>query len=116
MRIRIILALFLFSSIQLSAQQVLTIGDPVPDSRFTTVLNHSSQTAKLSDFKGRLVILDFWSTRCGSCLHAFPKMDSLQKAFCNNLKVLLVNNRSTGDDFAMVQAFFKKWQQRNPEG
>lgn len=111
MRIRITL-LLLLSCYIVSAQEALSIGDPVPEVRFASVLNHSSKTAKLSDFKNRLVILDFWSTRCGSCLHAFPKMDSLQKAFGKELKVLLVNNKSTGDDLSRVQEFFKKWQAR----
>ncbi|HWI93116.1 MAG TPA: TlpA disulfide reductase family protein [Flavisolibacter sp.] len=112
MRIRITLVLLPLSCIHIIAQQPLSIGEPVPDIHFATVLNHTSPKASLADFKGRLIILDFWATWCGSCIHALPKMDALQKQFSKDLKVLLVSNKNTGDDLAKVQAFQKKWQQR----
>jgi len=96
----------------LFAQQSLSVGDSVPDLLLQSVLNESSKTARLSDFKDKLVILDFWATWCTSCLHGFPKVDSLQAAFGDRLKIVLVNSRSTGDNVSKVQAFFKKWEDR----
>ena len=110
-RIRITLVLLISSCIHGLAQQPLSIGDRVPDIHFATVLNHTSSKASLSDFKGRLIILDFWATWCGSCIHALPKLDSLQKSFGRNLKLLLVNNKSTGDNLAKVQALFKRMKE-----
>jgi len=69
----------------------LTIGDQVPDLQFQNVLNYKSKKAKLSDFKGKLVILDMWSTWCTACIASFPKMDALQKKFGDKLQILLVN-------------------------
>src|SRR5258705_5959636 len=57
----------------------LTIGDKVPDIVFENVLNYKNKKAKLSDFKGKLVILDIWSVGCISCIESFPKLEALQK-------------------------------------
>ena len=69
----------------------LTIGDKVPDIVFENVLNYKSKQARLSDFKGKLVILDMWSVYCTSCIAAFPKMEALQKEFGDKIQILLVN-------------------------
>ncbi|HEX5153616.1 MAG TPA: redoxin domain-containing protein [Parafilimonas sp.] len=82
----------------LKAVKPLTVGDTVPDFTFKQVLNYPSSTAKLSDFKGKLVILDMWSTYCGSCIDAFPKMQALQDKFKNRIQVLLVNPYPAADD------------------
>src|SRR5690606_28167319 len=91
----------------------LNIGDTVPDISFT-VCNFNMPTAKLSDFAGRLVILDFWATWCGSCIKMFPKVDSLQKKFINKVVFILVNSsRSTQDSGRQLHTFFERWQNAN---
>ena len=97
------------------AQKPLSVGDTVPDIVFENVLHHSAPTARLSDFKGKLVILDFWATWSTSCLHAFPKMDSLQAVFGEEVKILLVNQKNTRDDLSKVQSFFAKYKARTGE-
>jgi thiol-disulfide isomerase/thioredoxin len=69
----------------------LLVGDQVPDLVFGNVLNYKNQKARLSDFRGKLVILDMWSVFCTSCIAGFPKMDSLQKEFGDKIQILLVN-------------------------
>jgi len=89
--------------------KALSIGDAVPDITITDVYNYPSSTIHLSDMKGKLVILDFWATWCGSCIHAFPKMDSLQKKFSNNLQIILINNNGgNGNNEEKVKDFFRK--------
>ncbi len=107
-----ILAVYLCLSGAAVAQNLkipLKIGDKVPDVEFN-LLNASTASSKLSDYRGKLVLLDFWATWCGSCLQTFPKMDSLQKEFKNNLQVIFINSMSTGDDKRKVELFLKKWQ------
>jgi thiol-disulfide isomerase/thioredoxin len=109
-------AAVLFLSINtLHAQQPalkpLSIGDTVPNITLTNVYNYPSSTIRLSDLKGKLVILDFWSTWCGSCIAAFPEMEKLQKEFSNQFQVVLVNV-FPHDNAKKVQALFKKQKER----
>lgn len=78
----------------------LTIGDTVPNLVLKNTINHFDSTIQLSQYKGKLIILDFWSSWCGACIKLFPYMDSLQKAFKDDIQILLVNSRSkaSGDD------------------
>ncbi len=96
-----------------TGQQVtpLHIGDTVPDITLTNVYNYPSSTIRLSDLKGKLVILDFWSTWCGSCIEAMPESEKLQKEFGDKIQIILVNV-FPHDDVKKVAAFFAKRKQR----
>ncbi len=37
--------------------------------------------SKLSDLKGKVVVLDFWATWCGPCVGSFPNVKELQKHY-----------------------------------
>lgn len=86
------------------ALRPLTVGDTVPDIVFNNIINYKNTTAKLSDFKGKLVILDFWASWCGGCLEMFPKMDSLQNTFKKHLQFILVNPKKSRDDLHKIIA------------
>lgn len=81
--------------LQLTAQEntikPLSIGDTVPDIAFNHLVNTPVKTAKLSNFKGKYLILDLWSNSCRSCIEAFPKMQELQHQFGKTLQIILAN-------------------------
>ncbi|WP_184549780.1 TlpA family protein disulfide reductase [Mucilaginibacter sp. FT3.2] len=79
----------------------LKVGDTVPDVVLENVLNNNGQRLKLSDFKGKLLIIDFWATSCGGCIQAMPRLDSLVDAFGGKLVVLPV----TAENGARIAAF-----------
>jgi thiol-disulfide isomerase/thioredoxin len=97
-----------------STIEPLSVGDKVPDIEFT-MLNYPTAKARLYDFRGKLVILDFWATWCTSCIVNFSKMDSLQKKFGDQLQVILVNTKNTGDDPKKIEGFFKKWKTKQSD-
>jgi peroxiredoxin len=41
----------------------------------------SGETVKLSDFKGKIVLLDFWATWCAPCRREVPGLNRLQRQF-----------------------------------
>jgi thiol-disulfide isomerase/thioredoxin len=92
----------LLSSAQPPKTRFLTIGDKVPDMVFEHVINYQKDEIKLSDFKGKLVILDFWASWCGSCIQGFPKLDSLQNKFGNKIRILLINPKKSRDDLTKI--------------
>lgn len=52
-------------------------GEPAPDFTATTIDN---KQIKLSDYKGKVVLLDFWATWCGPCLMELPNVKKLYDA------------------------------------
>jgi thiol-disulfide isomerase/thioredoxin len=72
--------------------KTLQIGDTVPDVMINQILHYKTPTAKLSDFKGKLLILDFWATWCQPCVYMIPRMDSLQKRFEGKVQFLAVSS------------------------
>lgn len=83
----------------------LKVGDLVPDYTFQHLINYQGKSAQFSDFKGKLMILDFWSTHCGACIAAWPKMIELQKSFEGKLQILLVNST---ENEQVVRTFIEK--------
>jgi len=83
----------------------LKVGDIVPDIEFSTV---DGNRIRLSDYRGKLVILDFWATWCAACIKNFGTLNTLQKDFDGKIQILLVNSRNTGDTKSKVKAFFEK--------
>lgn len=75
---------------QRSKPKPLQIGDQMPDVLLEEIINYKMPQAKFSDFKGKLVILDFWATTCAGCITLLPTLDSLQKLFGDRLVILPV--------------------------
>lgn len=46
------------------------------------------KTVKLSDYKGKVVIIDFWATWCPPCRKGIPDLISIQKDFKDDLVII----------------------------
>ena len=53
------------------------------------VVDANGQTVKLSDFKGKVVFIDFWATWCKPCLRMVPAHQKLQNQFKSDNVVFL---------------------------
>jgi thiol-disulfide isomerase/thioredoxin len=86
-----ILCLFFTARAQEKTTQAsLRIGDHLAGMTINHILNAPETTIDLSRYKGRVLILDFWATNCGSCVAALPRLDSLQQQFAGELQILAV--------------------------
>lgn len=72
---------------ELSDEQ-LKIGEIVWNSTF---IDLDGNEVSVQDYKGKVVLIDFWETWCGPCLQVFPAMDSLRKNYPDDFVVLAVN-------------------------
>lgn len=79
-------------------------GQAVPDVSISNIINYKSSTARLSDFKGKLLILDFWATWCKGCLQSIPESAALQKQFGDQLQILYVTSQNS----AAVEGFLTR--------
>ncbi|HSR52641.1 MAG TPA: TlpA disulfide reductase family protein [Acidobacteriota bacterium] len=60
----------------------------------------------LSDFRGKIVLVDVWATWCGPCIAAIPKLISLQDQFEGDLVVLGLNVDEGG--WPVLEAFLAR--------
>lgn len=54
------------------------VGKPAPDFQLTTM---DGKNARLADFRGKAVLLNFWATYCGPCRIEMPWFVDLQKKY-----------------------------------
>ena len=65
--------------LQSSKYEPLTVGKVAPD--FSLPALDETKTVRLSDFRGKVVFLNFWATWCKPCKEEMPSMEVLYKNF-----------------------------------
>lgn len=98
-----VMALVTHGYAQNKTNQGLQIGDTVPNVFFGECLQGNFAAKSLADFKGRLTILDFWSTGCLGCILGMPHMDSLQQTFGDQIQTIIICENDRQD----VERLFK---------
>jgi len=99
----------------LSNLVALKPGDKVPDAVWNQSLelhyfNGQKKTIKFADLKGKLILLDFWSTGCPSCIEGIPKMEWIQQRFPANIQVIMVNSKRNKDTAKRIKTRFEKFK------
>ncbi|AZR78424.1 redoxin domain-containing protein [Bacillus thuringiensis] len=73
---------------EIIARNGIEIGKSAPDFELTKL---DGTNVKLSDLKGKKVILNFWATWCGPCQQEMPDMEAFYKEHKENVEILAVN-------------------------
>ena len=72
----------------------------------------NQKNVNLDDFKGKLIILNFWATWCAPCREEMPSLDDLQiNTKLNNLKIFPINIGQ--EDISKSKIFFKELNIKN---
>ena len=72
----------------------------------------NEKNVNLDDFKGKLVILNFWATWCAPCKEEMPSLDNLQSnTKLNNLKIFPINIGA--EDISKSESFFRELNIKN---
>lgn len=72
----------------------MKIGAKMPDIEIGKIYNDpvfpDGKIVRISDYKGKLLLLDTWGILCGACIAQFPKLQKLQAKFGESIKILPV--------------------------
>ena len=94
MRILIIFIILISNSVanEITNIKNLVINKELKKYEDLTFFNSKKEQINLNDFKGKLILLNFWATWCAPCKEEMPSLDLLnKKANLNNLKIFPIN-------------------------
>lgn len=94
-----------FMSMLSPSDQYKLVGKPAP--AFESKDFHG-KSVKLSDFKGKVIVLDFWATWCGPCVQALPHVQETWEKMKDESVVILGVNRDAVGSESRVKDFLEK--------
>lgn len=85
----------------------LKIGQQAPEFELKML---NGQTVKLSDYRGKTIMLNFWATWCPPCREEMPHMQQFYSEYEKDGVVILgVNATSTEISVPVVDSWLKEW-------
>tara|TARA_Y100001970_G_scaffold281512_1_gene392444 strand:- start:2128 stop:2637 length:510 start_codon:yes stop_codon:yes gene_type:complete len=114
MRLLIIFIFFISNSFADETLNInnLLINKELKKYKDITFLDVNNQVVNLKDYKGNLVLLNFWATWCAPCKEEMPSLDLLQvNEDLDNLKIFPINVGQ--DNLEKSLSFFKNLKIKN---
>jgi len=73
-----------------------------------TLKSQRGENIKLSELRGKFVLLSFWSSQCGTCIKQFSNLNKFHAQFsAKGLSILAIN---VGDNFQKITQIRKKFK------
>jgi thiol-disulfide isomerase/thioredoxin len=85
--------------------------DAKPANLDFTIQDLEGKSVKLSDYKGKVILLNFWATWCGPCKAEIPGFVELQDRYRNDL---IVVGYSVDDEAPKARAFATEYKMNYP--
>jgi thiol-disulfide isomerase/thioredoxin len=83
------------------SMKLLPVGELAPDWQLSDA---QGKTHSLSEYRGKVVVMDFWATWCGPCSEVMPRMQKLHEKYKDNGVVVFgVNAWEQSDPVAFVK-------------
>src|SRR4051795_12137982 len=86
-------------------ERIVVAGDDAPG---FTVKTDSGQTVSLPNFKGKVLVLNFWASWCPPCVQETPSLSAFAAAYANRGVVVL--GISVDKDEKAYRAFLQKFR------
>jgi thiol-disulfide isomerase/thioredoxin len=77
-------------------------GQPAPPWQVSGWTDGKSRT--LADYRGKVVLLDFWGIWCGPCVRALPSLEALKRKY-ESTGVVFLSVHTPGEDVVQVRKF-----------
>lgn len=109
----LILTLLILSSTVYAQQQKIervSYGTDVSAFPLMNMINTTEKNKLIGDYKGKVLILDYWFTGCAPCIASWPKLMKLQKKYKNKLEIVLVNHI---DKVERIKNFISDWEKKS---
>ncbi len=98
----------------LLADNFILLDQPVPAPQGAVVTDAFGGQVGLADFRGQVVLVNFWATWCAPCVREMPSLDRLQaKLGPEGLLVMAVSQDRKG--LAAAEPFFREQNLNNLE-
>jgi thiol-disulfide isomerase/thioredoxin len=87
------------------------VGKPCPNVVLRNIKYFKRKSATIGDFRGKWLVLDFWSQGCGACVASFPHYSKLAAEFGDKVQFMMVgNNDRKNKRIQYLYAQFKEKQ------
>lgn len=93
-------------SLVLNPPKVIKVGQPMYD---TLLKDIEGNAYHLADFKGKYILLDFWSFGCGPCHASVPEMKEIHEQLKDSLTIVGLNSDTKKIWEKATEAFKMTW-------
>lgn len=92
--------------------EAFSLNDPPRDAPGMTFRSGDGKVFRLADFKGRVVLVNFWATWCAPCIRELPTLDRLQETLRDEDFAMITINEDRGGA-KVAGAFLEKMELLN---